>query len=77
MVPSTPIVVTLPLTDRSVAIVIVPEPEADVVTAGTSYDPESETLIACAATDKDAKAREETKNFLRLESVIFISISCF
>jgi hypothetical protein len=45
-VPSTPDVVTLPLTDLFAATVIVPFPEADVFTGGTSCAPLSVTLTA-------------------------------
>src|SRR5215831_2143637 len=47
-VPATPDVVTLPLTDLSSPTVIVPVPEALVVTAGTSWLPLSATLTSAA-----------------------------
>jgi hypothetical protein len=39
-------VVTLPLTDLSAPTVKLPDPEADVLTGGTSLDPLSITLTA-------------------------------
>src|SRR5258705_13098940 len=42
--PATPVVVTEPLTDRSMSTVIVPLPDAFVVTAGTSCLPLSTTF---------------------------------
>jgi len=42
----TPVVVTLPLTDLSSFTVIVPLPDAEVLTGGTSSSPLSVTLLA-------------------------------
>src|SRR5271170_8215369 len=48
MVPSIPEVVTLPLTDLSSPILILPSPLASVVTAGTSWSPVRVTLTSLA-----------------------------
>src|SRR4051812_19026619 len=55
-----PVVVTPPLTDLSSLMVIVPLPEADVVTGGTSCSPVSltETFSASAVPDNRNAAAE-------------------
>jgi hypothetical protein len=56
-VPSMPVVVTVPVTDLSVAIVIEPVPDADVVTGGVSSAP-----IRCIFTSAPAAAPRPTSN---------------
>src|SRR5262245_66376193 len=46
MVPATPVVVTLPLTDRSAPTVILPLPDPEVVTGGDSWLPLRATSTA-------------------------------
>src|SRR5271163_3481585 len=50
-VPSMPVVLMVPLTDLSAAIVIVPVPDAEVVTGGVSSAPVSFTFKSTAKTD--------------------------
>src|ERR1700728_1163940 len=47
-VPSMPVVLIVPLTDLSAAIVMVPTPEADVVTGGVSSAPVNVTFTSVA-----------------------------
>jgi hypothetical protein len=51
IVPSMPAVLMVPLTDLSAVIVIVPVPDAEVVTGGISSAPVSLTLTSTAQAD--------------------------
>src|ERR1700674_285702 len=80
--PSTPVVVTLPLTDLSAGTAIVPLPEAAVLTAGTSLLPLRLTLplSAMPIVEQPDRASAAVKTqILRDQSIlctrIFISFS--
>ena len=51
IVPLTPVVVTLPDTEPSSATVMVPLPLPSVLTAGTSWSPDSVTLTSAASAE--------------------------
>src|SRR5579863_2377406 len=55
-----PVVVTLPLTDMSLPIVMVPEPCASVVIAGTSWAPVNFTAMSAAWASPNAVTNSAT-----------------
>src|ERR1700674_4779490 len=83
MVASTPVILTLPLTDLSAAMVIVPVPDAAVVTGGVSSAPvnfiftsaaEADAmLIANTAAASSARIRCVWKNMLIVHSWMILA----
>jgi hypothetical protein len=69
------VVVIVPDTAPSGATIIEPTPEAEVITGGTSWAPESVTFIDCAETAKESIPKPKPISTLLKIRGVFIHIS--